>query len=82
MIEPLFDDVDGYTLRRSHARPPKIDQQYTDRVKNMFPYRELFAVGNFSVRVIAGTAVWGKVDIDLVDTDLNSLWPSLEPDKY
>ena len=47
----------------------------------MFPYRELFAVGNFSMHVITGTAaVWGKLDIDLVDTDLNSLWPSLEPD--
>ena len=82
IIEPFFDDIDGYTLRLKYARPPKIDQQYTDRVKNMFPYRELFAVGNFSVCVIAGIAVWEKLDIDLFDTDLNSLWPSLEQDKF
>ena len=77
MMEPLFD------VRHPHASPSKTDQQYTDRVKNMFPYRELFAVDNFSVRVITGAAraVWGKLDIDLVDTDLNSLWPSIEPDR-
>ena len=79
IIEPFFDDVDGCTciLQGPYAQPSKIDQQYTDRVKNMFPYRELFAVGNFSVHVIAGSVhpVWGKLNIDLVDTDLNSLWP-------
>ena len=83
MKEPFFDDVDGYTcgLQDPHAQPSKIDQRYTDRIKNMFPYREMFAVGNFSVRVIAGMIeVWDKLDIDLVDTDLNLLWPSLEPD--
>ena len=82
MIEPLFDDIDSYTLRVLRARPPKIDQQHTDRVKNMFPHRELFTVGNFSVRVIGGITVWGKLDIDLVDTDLNSLWSSLDSDKF
>ena len=82
MIEPLFDDVKSYRIRFAHPEPSKIDQQCTDRVKNMFPYRELFAVGDFSVRVIAGIVVWGKLDIDLVNTDLNSLWPSLEPDNF
>ena len=86
MMEPLFDDVDGCTciLQGPYAPASKTDQHYPYRVKNMFPYRELFAVGNFSVRVIVvrACAVWEKLDIDLVDTDLNSLWPSLEPDEF
>ena len=79
MIEPLFNDIDVYARL---ARPPEIDQQHTDRVKAMFSHRESFTVGNFSVHVIAGTIIRGKLDIDLVDTDLNSLWPSLEPDGF
>ena len=91
MIEPLFED--SYTFRRevTHAHAcacgvtPRIkkavDQPYTytDRVKNMFSYRKLFDGDNFSVHVIAGTMIQGMLDGDLADTELNSLWPLLEP---
>ena len=46
MTEPLFDDVDGYTLQGPHAQPSKIDQQYTDQVKTCFH------IGNYLQLVI------------------------------
>ena len=100
MIEPCFDDVDSKKFRRlralssnttTHAlaRSIDLDHQYRDRVKNMFPYRELFSGSNFSVRVrviedtaFARFADQEMLNFDLVDTDLNSLWPSLKPDEF
>ena len=66
MIKPLFNE--GYIFRHD------IPYTYTDTVKEMFPYRKLFAIGSFSVRVIAATVIQGMLNADLVDTDLNSLW--------
>ena len=85
-IEPPCDDrMDVYIFLGRPIEELAIDRRdkYTeDRVKNIFPHRELFTVGNFSVRVMAGTTVFQeKLDIDLVDTDLNSLWPSLKLDE-
>ena len=109
MMNSCFDDGIYFKLRRLlHASTPfvepislsynyeKIDRQYTDRVKNMFPYRELFPGSNVSVRVRLHRMIQDEViqdeefahhgqemlNFDLVDTDLNSLWPSLKPDEF
>ena len=62
MIKPLCDEG-------LHADTIK-------EIKEMFSYRKLFAVGSFSVRVVAATVLRGMRDADLADTDLNSLWAS------
>ena len=75
MIEPLFNEAyNTFHCNKAYT--------YTDRVKEMMSYHKLFAMSSFSVRVIANKILRGMLDDDLLDTDLNSLWPPLQPSKF
>ena len=54
------------------------DDEYIDTIEQMCSYHKLFAAGSFSVRVIAAKRIQGMLDRDLIDTNLNSLWPPLQ----
>ena len=47
---------------------------YTDRIKSMFVYHKLFAIGSFKAQVVHSSLVHVIRDTELFDTDLNSLW--------